>query len=76
MEPGAENLLDWQDVFSESELAGYVPSFVEGGMADGRLSVFLISKSTHLLFIAGNGFERFSADTGVTYDDLSTRIIL
>lgn len=31
-----------------------------------------ISKSTHLLFIAGTQFERFSSATGVTYNSLST----
>lgn len=72
MELGADNLLDWQDVFSEAELANFVPSFIEDGMVDGQLSVLPISKSTHLLFIAGNQFSRFSAETGITYNDLST----
>lgn len=72
MELGADNLLDWQDVFSKAELANYVPSFLEDGMVEGQLSVFPISKSTHLLFIAGTQFDRFSAETGVTYDDLAT----
>lgn len=72
MELGADNLLDWQDVFSAEELANYVPSFIEDGMVDGHLSVFPISKSTHLLFVAGTQFDRFSAETGVTYDALDT----
>lgn len=72
MELGADNLLNWQEVFSKAELADYVPSFVEDGMVEGQLSVFPISKSTHLLFIAGTQFDRFSAETGVTYDDLAT----
>lgn len=72
MELGADSLLDWQDVFTTAELANYVPSFLEDGMVEGHLSVFPISKSTHLLFIAGTQFARFSAETGVTYDDLAT----
>ena len=72
MELGADNLLNWQEVFSKAELADYVPSFVEDGMVEGQLSVFPISKSTHLLFIAGTQFARFSAETGVTYADLAT----
>ena len=68
LELGTDNLLDWNEYFSEKELSAYVPEFLEDGTADGRLSV---SKSTHLLFIAGSQFERFSADTGVTYESLS-----
>lgn len=71
-ELGADNLLDWQDIFTEEELSNYVPEFLEDGMVDGKLSVFPISKSTHLLFVAGTQFERFSEATGVTYDSLST----
>lgn len=71
-ELGADNLIDWNDMFSEKELSAYVPEFLEDGMVDDKLSVFPISKSTHLLFIAGGQFERFSEATGVTYDSLST----
>lgn len=69
---GTDNLLDWKEYFSEKELSAYVPGFLEDGTVDGKLSVFPVSKSTHLLFIAGSQFERFSADTGVTYEALST----
>ena len=72
LELGTDCLLDWNEYFSEKELSAYVPEFLEDGTADGRLSVFPVSKSTHLLFIAGGQFERFSADTGVTYEALST----
>lgn len=71
-ELGAENLLDWNEVFSREELNDYVPEFLQDGMVDGKLSVFPVSKSTHLLFVAGTQFERFSKATGVTYDSLST----
>lgn len=72
LELGTDNLLDWNEYFFEKELSAYVPGFLEDGTADGKLSVFPVSKSTHLLFIAGGQFERFSADTGVTYEALST----
>lgn len=72
LELGTDCLLDWNEYFSEKELSTYVPGFLEDGTADGKLSVFPVSKSTHLLFIAGGQFERFSADTGVTYEALST----
>lgn len=71
-ELGVDGLLDWSEVFSEKELADYVPEFLEDGMVDGKLCVFPVSKSTHMLFAAGTQFERFSADTGVTYDELAT----
>ena len=72
LELGTDNLLDWNEYFSKKELSAYVPEFLEDGTAAGKLSVFPVSKSTHLLFIAGGQFERFSADTGVTYEALST----
>ena len=72
LELGTDCLLDWNKYFSEKELSAYVPEFLEDGTAAGKLSVFPVSKSTHLLFIAGGQFERFSADTGVTYEALST----
>lgn len=72
LELGTDCLLNWNEYFSEKELSAYVQGFLEDGTADGKLSVFPVSKSTHLLFIAGGQFERFSADTGVTYEALST----
>ena len=72
LELGTDNLLNWNEYFSEKELSAYIPEFLEDGTATGKLSVFPVSKSTHLLFIAGGQFERFSADTGVTYEALST----
>lgn len=71
-ELGAENLLDWNTLFAQEELDAYVPAFLEDGMVDGHLSVFPVSKSTQLLFVAGTRFDRFAADTGVSYDDLAT----
>lgn len=71
-ELGAENLLDWKTQFTEEELSAYVPEFLDDGMVDDQLCVFPVSKSTHLLFVAGTQFNRFSADTGVSYDDLAT----
>lgn len=69
---GIENLLHWDDVFSRDEIDGYVESFVEDGVVDDALVVWPVSKSTHLLFVNGTQFDRFSAETGVTYDSLST----
>lgn len=71
-ELGAENLLDWNTIFSEEELSAYVPEFLDDGMVGDSLSVFPVSKSTQLLFVTGTRFDRFAADTGVSYDDLAT----
>ncbi|UKI36430.1 MAG: hypothetical protein L6V93_21505 [Clostridiales bacterium] len=48
LELGTDCLLDWNEYFSEKELSAYVPGFLEDGTADGKLSVFPVSKSTHL----------------------------
>lgn len=68
---GAENLVDWNEVFSEKQLSAYVPEFLEDGKVDGKLCVFPTSKSTYTLYIAGEQFNRFSKATGVTYESLA-----
>ena len=69
---GAEKLVDFSEWFSEKELNEYVPEFLASGMMDGSLAVFPVSKSSYALFLNGSQFDRFSTDTGVTYDDLAT----
>jgi len=69
---GADRLLNWNDWFTEEERAAYVPDFLTEGTIDGQLSVFPVSKSTHLLFLNGTQFDRFAAETGHSYDELRT----
>jgi len=69
---GADRFVDFSSYFTDEELSLYVPEFIESGMLDGKLCVFPVSKSTYALFISGSQFDRFSAETGVTYGDLST----
>jgi len=71
-ELGIENLINWKDLFSEAELESYVPEFLEDGMCGDSLCVFPVSKSTHVLFIAGTPFDRFAGEMNVSYSDLST----
>ena len=71
-ELGVENLLDWNEVFTKEELDAYVSDFLEDGEVDGHLSVFPVSKSTHLLFVSGTQFDRFADACDVTYDSLAT----
>ena len=69
---GSENLIDWQDYFTKEELSDYQEDFLEDGKVGDKLLVFPISKSTHMLFINGSMFSRFSKDTGIDYEDLLT----
>ena len=69
---GADNLLNWKDYFTPSELDAFVPDFLSDGMLGDRLSVFPVSKSTYMLFIAGGVFERFAAEKNVSVSDLET----
>lgn len=68
---GIDNLLDWNDCFTEKELASYVPEFIDSGIIDDKLVVFPVSKSTYALFLNGSEFARFSEETGVKLEDLS-----
>ncbi|NLC53727.1 MAG: extracellular solute-binding protein [Firmicutes bacterium] len=59
--------------FTQKELDAYLPQFIEEGrLADGRLYVFPIAKSTEVLFVNQTLFDRFSAATGVQLDSLAT----
>ncbi len=69
---GSENLIDWKQQFDEEELNGFVSSFLVDGTVDEKLSVLPVSKSTHLLFLAGGAFDRFASTKGISYDSLKT----
>ena len=59
--------------FSEDELEQYVESFVtEGRLSNGGLYVFPVAKSTEVLYVNKTLFDRFSAATGASMDDLAT----
>ena len=73
LELGEDNLVPWDEQFTPDELSDFIPGFLSDGTAeDGRLLVFPLSKSTQLLMLNGTGFARFSAATGVGYEDLAT----
>ena len=69
---GKEHIIDWNDYFTNEEQNQFIIDFVLDGVIDDTLAVLPISKSTHLLFVNGSEFERFSKDTGAAYDDLSS----
>lgn len=70
--PDENILVDYRDYFTDEELDGYLPEFIEEGMVNGRLTVLPITKSTEILFVNKTAFDRFAADTGTSLDDLST----
>jgi len=65
-------LADLDEYFSDEELSMYVPSFIDEGRFNDGLYVFPIAKSTEVLFVNKTFFDRFSEDTGVTLESLST----
>lgn len=71
-ELGVKNLLDWKTVLKSDELDAFVQDFIKEGSIGDSLAVLPVSKSTHLLFVAGGVFDDFAAETGISYDDLST----
>lgn len=69
---GIENLLNWNDRFSKKELNAFVNDFITDGTTEGSLAVLPVSKSTHLLFVAGGVFDTFAQERSVSYNDLAT----
>lgn len=70
--PDENILVDYRDYFTDEELDGYLPEFIEEGTVNGRLTVLPITKSTEILFVNKTAFDRFAAETGARLDDLST----
>ncbi len=69
---GINNLINWRDVLTENEVNAFVGDFVKDGTVDNSLVVLPVSKSTHLLFVAGGVYDTFMKAESVTYDDLAT----
>lgn len=66
-------LVNFDDLFTEKELSGYVDAFIEEGrLSDGGLYVFPIAKSTEVLYVNQTLFDEFSAATGADPQLLST----
>ena len=69
---GIENLLAWDEYFTEPELNTFDDSFLSEGYFDERLLMLPIAKSTEAFYINKTIFDRFSIDTGVTTDMLTS----
>ena len=70
--PDPDILVDYGDYFSEEDLQGYIPEFLQEGRVNGRLSVFPVAKSTEILFVNQTFFDRFAAETGADERELAT----
>ncbi len=68
---GYENLLNWNNYFSDEEKKCFVNEFIEEGYFDDKLLMLPVAKSTELLFLNQTLFDKFSAATGVGRETLS-----
>ena len=69
---GTDRLLAWDDYFTEEELSAFQPEFLAEGTFDEELLMLPIAKSSEALYLNQTLFERFSADTGITSENLAT----
>lgn len=69
---GQDKLLAWDSYFTKEELAAFHSEFLSEGYFESGLLMLPIAKSTEAFYVNKNLFDRFSADTGVTVDDLGT----
>lgn len=69
---GSNKLLAWDSYFTKEELAAFHSEFLSEGYFDSGLLMLPIAKSTEAFYLNQTLFDRFSADSGVTVDDLAT----
>ena len=69
---GADNLLSWNDYFTEEELDVFTESFLSEGYFDGRLLMLPVAKSTEAFFLNQTLFVPFSSQTGILPEQLRT----
>jgi len=69
---GRENLLSWNNYFTEEELSDFHAEFLSEGYFGEELLMLPVAKSTEAFYLNKTLFDRFSADTGISVNDLST----
>ena len=69
---GRENLLHWDEYFTDKELSAFHAAFLDEGYFDDALLMLPVAKSMDAFFLNRTLFDRFSADSGITMQDLST----
>lgn len=69
---GTDRLLAWDQYFSEEELSAFKQEFLQEGYFDSQLFMLPIAKSTEALYLNKTLFADFSAQTGVTVEQLQS----
>lgn len=69
---GNDNLLNWNNFFTQDELSSFNQTFLEEGYFNDELLMLPVAKSSEVLFINQTLFERFSRQTGIDISDLNT----
>ena len=69
---GEENLLTWNNYFTEEELSAFHDVFLSEGYFGDALLMLPVAKSTEALFINQTLFDRFCSKADVSVDELST----
>jgi len=69
---GQDKLLPWDDYFTEEELSAFHAEFLSEGYFGQKLLMLPVAKSTEAFYLNKTLFDRFSAASGITKEDLST----
>ena len=69
---GQDNLLSWNDYFTEDELSAFHEDFLAEGYFGENLLMLPVAKSTEAFYFNKTLFDRFSAATGISVNDLTT----
>ncbi len=69
---GEDKLLSWNDYFSEEELSAFRDEFISEGYFGEKLLMLPIAKSSEALFLNKTLFDRFSAETDISADDIQS----
>ena len=69
---GKDNLLCWDEYFTESEISIFKNEFISEGYFGDRLLMLPIAKSSEGFFLNKTLFDKFSKQTGISIDKLST----
>jgi len=68
---GRENLLSWDAYFTKAELSAFRAEFLDEGYFGEQLLMLPVAKSLEAFYLNKTLFDRFSADTGITMNDLT-----
>lgn len=69
---GYDNLLNWDDYFSEEELSAFVDDFMTDAYFEGKLLMLPVAKSSELFFLNQTLFDKFVTEADISNTSLST----